>query len=279
MFIEPIECNICHRKGRPGADFHSSSGPEGYKLHCECGNKIELLDPKDQCVLSENIFVRLGALSNHSEGGFVQVMPGSSMVVTFTRPFEYPCRVFLTPKGHTPIYAKEAFIENDKMLILVGAHPDSANSPMTVEVFWTVYGLVSIDSLPTWYVHFYSAVTQLANGLFKPALIDYATSFEVFVESYLNQRLAKRFGAAVSDHLLRKTWRIDERCKELLELATGHRLTERDDVYSPWDRHVRVPRNNLSHGAQISVNRTSAEDAHQATCQAIRWIQSFDNVN
>jgi hypothetical protein len=41
------------------------------------------------------------------------------------------------------------------------------------------------ESSPTWRVQYYSAVGQLINRLFKPALLDYAVAFEVFVEDYL----------------------------------------------------------------------------------------------
>jgi len=73
----------------------------------------------------------------------------------------------------------------------------------------------------------------------------------------------------MADYLLKKTWRIEERVKELLEQACGVRLTERQDVYQPWDKYVREPRNKLSHGEQIVVDEAAAENAHQATWQVL----------
>ena len=143
-----------------------------------------------------------------------------------------------------------------------------------VEVSWMVYGLVDIEELPAWYVHFYSAITQLHRGLYKAALLDYAVCFETFLETFLGEQLRNQHASDVSEYLLRHSRRVEDRSKRLLELAVGHRLTERDDVYQPWNEHVREIRNKLAHGARIPVDRKTAERAHDAVCQAIRWIES-----
>jgi hypothetical protein len=142
------------------------------------------------------------------------------------------------------------------------------------EVTWSVYGLVDIDILPSWYVQFYAAVTQLAGKLYKAALWDYAIAFEVFLGEFLAHHLTTKYGTAMSEYILRRSWRVEDRCKEVLELAIGHRLRERDDVYLPWDQKVRKPRDGLLHGERVTVDEEAAEQAHQAVYQAIRWVES-----
>jgi hypothetical protein len=275
MFIDLIQCTDCGKRGRPGAAFNLSIDGATHRLHCNCGNAFDLPDPRDQCILSDNVFVRLGALSNYQEGGFVDVTPGGSTKVTFRRAFDYPCRAFLAPLGNQAIYAKEAYLDSDCMVILAGRHATDSDTAPAIEVSWSVYGLVGIDVLPAWNVQFYAAATHLANNLFKPALLDYAGAFELFLEEYLRSRLERRFSADCAELILRKSWRVEDRCKDILELASGHRMTERVDVYQPWDIHVRKPRNDLAHGKRVPVGPADAENAHQATYQAIRWIESL----
>lgn len=275
MFIDLIQCTDCGKRGRPGAAFNLSIDGATHRLHCNCGNAFDLPDPRDQCILSDNVFVRLGALSNYQEGGFVDVTPGGSTKVTFRRAFDYPCRAFLAPLGNQAIYAKEAYLDSNCMVILAGRHAPDPDTAPAIEVSWSVYGLVGIDVLPAWNVQFYAAATHLANNLFKPALLDYAGAFELFLEEYLRSRLERRFSADCAELILRKSWRVEDRCKDILELASGHRMTERVDVYQPWDIHVRKPRNDLAHGKRVPVGPADAENAHQATYQAIRWIESL----
>ena len=274
MFIDLVQCASCGKKGRPGVAFNLSIDGLHHRLRCDCGNAFDLPDPRDQCILSDNVLVRLGALSNHHEGGFVDVTPGGSTKVTFSRAFDYPCRAFLTPRGSQLIYAKEAFLDKTCMVLLAGRHTTDPGPSLAIEVSWSVYGLIGIDALPAWYVQFYAAATHLANGLFKPALLDYAGAFELFLEEHLRLRLEGRFGGDCAELILRKSWRVEDRCKDILELAAGHKMTERADVYQPWDIHVRQPRNDLAHGKGVAVGPEEAENAHQATYQAIRWIES-----
>ncbi len=272
MFIDLIQCDHCGHRGRPGTDFGASGSPCN-ELHCKCGHTFAIADGRDQCALSTHIFLRLEALSNQTEHGAVTLLPGHTATVTFSRPFDYVCRAFLTPHSQIPVIAQEAHLQNTGMIILAGLLDPSTPINEKAEVAWLVHGLRDLDSLPPWRVHFFAAVTHLANGLYKPALLDYSAAFELFLETYLREKLVRSFGEGCADHLLRKSWRIEDRCKDLLELATGHKLTERTDVYQPWDTSVRKVRNELAHGASVPVDQAAAERAHQATYQAIRWIE------
>lgn len=195
------------------------------------------------------------------------------MDVAFGRRFDYPCKAYLTSEG-TGLYLREAFLQNDRMLIL-SAVPSGCPVPtIPVRVHWAVYGLVDLNLLPNWYVQFFAAMTQIETGLYKAALFDYAAAFEVFLESRLDVHLTARYGAQLSEYLMKRIWRIEDRCKDLMELAIGRRFTERADVYQPWDRDVREPRNRLAHGERFEVTREMAEAAHSAVYQGIRWIES-----
>jgi hypothetical protein len=276
MYIEPITCSRCGRTGRPAEEgFQSSTDVNGVVVHCQCGETITLRgdEARDQAMLSMNTFARLSAASNHTESGTAWIPPGQVHDVTFAKPFDFPCRAFLTPNA--PVALKEAFLTGERMQILCSVLPSHQSVPDPVEVFWLVFGLVDVDSLPTWYVHFYGALTQLENGLYKPALIDYAVAFESFTEAFLADRLARRVGEQIAGYLLRRTSRIEDRVKDLLELAIGARLSSRADVYQPWDEHVRTPRNRLAHGDRIKIDRDAANRAHAASYQAIRWIQAL----
>jgi len=138
-----------------------------------------------------------------------------------------------------------------------------------------VCGLTNIDKLPAWYIHFYNAITQLENGFYKSALLDYAVAFETFVESFLNECFKDKFGDEIAEYILKKCWRIEDRSKELLELVTGHRLTENKDLYELWHKKVRQLRNELVHGKNNKIKKEDAETAHQASYQAIAWINSL----
>lgn len=275
MFIEPITCSRCGRTGRPAEQgFQSSTDVNGVVVHCQCGETMTLRgdEARDQQMLSTNTFARLSAASNHTESGTVRISPGHVHDVTFAKPFDFPCRAFLTPNALVAL--KEAFLTGERMQILSSVLPSHQSVPDPVEVSWLVFGLVDVDSLPTWYVHFYGALTQLENGLYKPALIDYAVAFETFTEAFLANRLARQVGEQVARYLLHRTSRIEDRVKDLIELAIGVRLSSRADVYQPWDKHVRTPRNRLAHGARIAIDRDAANRAHAASYQAIRWIQT-----
>jgi hypothetical protein len=274
MFIEPIECSRCGRKSRPGdAGFQASYGDPKAQIVCECGNEFYLREPRDQFILSRNPFSRFSAASNHFEFGTVEIIPGQAIDVAFGRPFDYPCKTYLTSEG-IGLYLREAFLNNDRMLI-VSAVPSGGPVPtIPVRVHWAVYGLIDLNLLPNWYVQFFAAMTQIETALYKAALFDYAIAFEVFFENWLDVHLTARYGRQLSEYLMKRIWRIEDRCKDLMELAINRRFTERMDVYQLWDHDVREPRNRLAHGERFEVTREMAEAAHSAVYQGIRWIES-----
>lgn len=269
MFIPPFQCPKCGRSGHPGETGFQDNGVQ---IHCECGEVINN-DSRDQRILSTNVFARFSTASNQFEYGQCDIVPGQIAKVSFQKHFDFVALVFLTPFGRV-VYLKESYENNEGMVVLSSLGDGDSRDPTPIQVNWLVYGLNEIDNLPNWYLLFYGAMTQLAKGLFKPALLDYAVAFEVFLEGFLADRLTKKYDSEVADYLLRRTWRIEDRVKDLLELIIGRRLSERDDVYQPWDQNVRIPRNRLSHGEKMSIDLASAERGHSAVFQAIRWIES-----
>jgi hypothetical protein len=246
-----------------------------HRAHCRCGNKFEV--SSDQLVLSSSPFLRLLVLSNHTEYGSVAATPGISTKVVFKRPFEFACRAYVTPvvPDGFPVLVREHFLQKDSMLILTSVLRQEHLKPVNpISLNWTVYGLVETDMLPAWRIQYYSALTHLINSFFKPALLDYAIAFELFLEDFLRKRLTASVGQSMTDYLLENAWRINDRVKDLMEQACGQPLSARPDVYQPWDEYVRKPRNELSHGKQLVVGELAAERAHQATWQAIKWIES-----
>ncbi len=262
MFIPLIKCPTCGHTGRPGeVNFNSTSGSEGHFVHCSCGT---------------------------SESGKVGLSVGRSAEIKFSRKFDVIGETILVPYGTEGFgfYVKELYVGRDKMRILssiwttgetvqMGIDPAATIPVQPVEVGWSVCGLVDTDRLPTWRLHFYSAIIQHRNGLYRPSLLDYAVSFEVFLEAFLREKLTAKLGETTSDYLVRKVWRVEERAKELLELSSGKRFSDRSDVYQPWDEDVRQIRNRLSHGEIIPLSHADVEKAHQAVYQAIRWVSAL----
>jgi transcription elongation factor GreA-like protein len=126
--------------------------------------------------------------------------------------------------------------------------------------------------LATWYIYFYSAITHLENRLYKAALLDYAVAFETFLESYLMTRLSSQYSNQIAEYLLKRSWRVENRCKELLKLATQRSLSEQKDLYDLWGKYVRRPRNELAHGKRLTIDQAHAEKAHQIVYQSVKWI-------
>jgi len=288
MLIKPLKCPVCHGQRSPTvglsfglpADTFPLLGNINHPLsaQCGCGHRFEIVAPRDAMMLSDNPFMRLGAASNHCESGNVEVEVGRSTLIRFKRPFDFPCRAFISPMSSTyrgSVFAKEVFLMKQEMLILTSAGGPRPLDGERITINYFVYGLVDINTLKNWEVLLYSGIANQQNDFFKPALMDYAISFEAFVEMFLARKLSETYNADVSEYLLRKTSSIEGRCKELLELATGHRLSEQNDVYQPWDLSVRTPRNHLAHGEILPVGRQECEIAYQAVYQAVRWIQEL----
>jgi hypothetical protein len=280
VLIKPLKCPQCGKEGRPGElNFQiSKTTPSRMFIRCSCGHDYTVPADRDQLMLSSNLFVRLGAASNHLEQGIVEITVGRSATITFTRPFDFPSRVLMTPAAELRdgfVYARELYLQKTKMEVLTSSREPRPLDGEKARLAYIVYGLVDISQLPNWYILFYSGITNHQNGFYKAALMDYAISFEVFLESFLQDRLLKKYDQTVASYMLGKTWRIEERCKDLLELVTGHRLSECTEVYQPWDLDVRQPRNDLTHGKKIGVDQAESERAHQAVYQAVRWIEKL----
>jgi hypothetical protein len=275
--IEPILCAKCGRKGYPGeGGFPFSSQGPILTIKCDCGqNTFNIPYNRDQHILSTHTFVRLGAASNHIQSGKVEIHVGKIVSIKFDEPFDSIGAVYLTPESSVSIFVKEVFISLEEMAILSSLAGNYDMPTSAFKLHWTVYGLNKIASLPNWWLHFYTAIGNAVKRLWKPALLDYAVAFEIFVETHLFQLLVKNYGGKMADFLLKKTWRIDDRVKDLLELTTGHRLSENNDIYIPWHDYVKEPRNKLSHGEMIPVGESEVEKAHQAVYQAIRWIENL----
>ncbi|MGD0954088.1 MAG: hypothetical protein ABR985_17140 [Methanotrichaceae archaeon] len=274
MIIEPITCAKCGKKGRPGEGGFRTNG---FKIDCECGNVINVDHPRDQNILSYNVYGRLRALSNHEEHGKIECIPGEYVIVSLNKLFDVISMVNITPGGGIVAEYQHQFsvpLKNDIMIMTSFTKGEIPNKEIT-EVYWAVFGLVDSDSLPTWYLHFYSAVSNLQRKLYRPALLDYETAFEAFMEQFLLEQLTRRYDETVAKYLLDKVSRITDRCKELLNLATGHKLSEDPKVYNPWDSNVKKKRDTLIHGTLMHIQKDDAEKAHQATYQAIRWVQKL----
>lgn len=105
--------------------------------------------------------------------------------------------------------------------------------------------------------------------------MEYATAVEVFLEVFLRETLARRYGSEIADYILDKVWKVDFRFKELLKLATGHTHQEQRDIYNSWMKNVQEPRNKLAHGKDVLLDASALDRANQAVHEAIRWLQSL----
>jgi hypothetical protein len=276
MFINPVECDVCHRRDTGGLQFSGQFST--FKTKCTCGNEFEITT--DRLVLFGGLYGRLEALSNHVQYGAVECAPGIIDRVTFKEPFEFVGHVSLTPvapRGFpNGIYPGEIMTNNIELLFGTSVVlKEALRFAEPIKVNWRVYGLIKVDSLPIWLVQFYSAMIQSMRERLKPALLDYSIAFELFVEAFLRGRLGNSCGPDMADYLLDKLWRIDERVKDLMKQVCGYRLSDGPDVYGPWDEYVRKPRNQIAHGQQINIDSEDVEKAHQAVWQAIKWIESL----
>lgn len=275
VYIEPLTCPKCGFSRGPGASgFGSSSGPLGTTFNCDCGGKISL-DPqsqRDQLVLSRGPFTRLQALANFRDGGTAPITPGVTTTIRLSQPVELLLKVFLTPYGRRPVAMKEIVVASDTIQV-VSSISEGDDEARKIDRFgWSVYGLINVDSLPTWEIHFCGAVAQLYSGAYKSAVLDYSTTFEVFLEATLNERLSEMYGTEMATYLLKRTQRVEDRTRDLLRML-GVAFATHAAVYQPWDEGVRKLRNRLAHGDRTAIDYETAERAHDATYQAIRWIQ------
>jgi len=213
-------------------------------------------------------------LCNRIQMGRALLTPGCTHEVQFAEPFDVPCKAFFTPVA-APIVVKELELRPDGMTLLSSFAREEDLAARQVLVFWLACGLKGLENTPLWRVHLCSAATHFDKGLYKPALLDCAVSFEAFLEDFLRRHLTRRYGEEISDYVLERGWRVEDRCGELLSLAVGHRLPERRDLWEAWKLGVQEPRNRLAHGKRCLVGQEEAERAYQAVYQAIAWMQSL----
>lgn len=279
-FIEPIACSACGQRGRPGDKGFIS---HGWFVTCQaCDQKMEMQNPRDQNILANNTLGRVSALSNHEEKSSQKSTIGKSEKINFTQPFDYIGFAMFIPRNqflvdHYNPYNSDPI--KDHVIILTSNAPGSSGIIGEIEYTYSVSGLVNAQSLPSWYNLFYNAMSNLAyHRQYRTAFLEYSMAFEAFIEQFLEDQLTTKYDAETTEYLIEKTkGRIEERVKQLLKLATGHMLNENLRVYQPWDEYVRQPRNKLIHGIPVSIGKEEAEKAHQATYQAIRWIQRLAN--
>lgn len=255
-------------QGRVGYFFKQTDDPFE-KVRCTCGTSFTALD----AALDQSPFTRWAAVSTHVEIGAIDVTPGERGEVQLSAPFDIIGVIHITPQA--PMYAVHEELYRDRMGIVTAPIRNSSASTTPPAVAWMIYGVRNENNLPVWWLHLFAAVSNAANGQFKTALVDYATAFEVYIDVFLRERLTAKYGANVAGHILDRTDKVAERVKVPLELATGSRFSTNTTLYQAWDTKVRKPRNDLAHGNRLPIGPLDVEDAHQAVCQAINWIEAL----
>lgn len=274
--VEPIVCEKCGHKGYPGETaIYLRLDKLTERIVCGCGHAFDIPYNRDQHILSSHEQFRLPSASNCSENEYIDFRVGQEVAVKFKKQFDVIGEVQLLISSSLPITAKELLVNEKEMKIITSIAPTHEIPTEPIKIRWVVYGLKAIESLPTWWIHFYSAISKAKKHIWKSALLDYAVAFEIFIETYLSQVLTSRYGGKMSNHLLKKNWQVESRVKELLELATDHRLTEDEEIYKPWHDYVKEPRNKLSHGTELLISEDDVEKAHHAMYKAVKWIENL----
>jgi hypothetical protein len=210
------------------------------------------------------------------EAGIAHLRPGDFTEIVLASDFDILGPLVTTPQG--PMVAKSEMVSAKKMMVFtsrVPGYPDDA----PVGVAWLVYGIRGPDQAPGWWLQLFAATQNATTWRAKPAIIDYAGAFELFVETVLTTTLTAKYGDVLAKYILDRSKWIEERVKIPLELAIGHRLSEgaRDSnrVYHDWRAKVKDVRDDLAHGTKRDVTPEQAEEAHQATIAAMRWIAQY----
>ncbi len=262
-----LDCPACSTRERehPGTLTPLTTDPLEC-IHCAaCGHTFTRLD-----ALAHPIsFARWAALATHMEAGRADLRPGDYAKVKLASHFDVVGPLVATAQG--PILAKASLEWGEAVEIYTSrmpGHPDD----QPIGVAWLVFGIQESDKVPGWWLQLFAAIQSAADGRAKPAIIDYAGAFELFVETVLSDALTAKYDAEAADHILNRTQAVTERVRMPLELATGHQLTEDHVIYDAWTTKVKKVRNALAHGGGPPLNPGDAEEAHQATIAAMRWI-------
>ena len=277
--IKPIVCENCGCKSYPGETtsyFHKGKSIIG--IVCGCGHSFDIEYSRDQHILSNNEDFRLTTASNCFETEYIDFYVGQEITVKLKKKFDVIGEVELLVSSSLPITAKEVLDDERGMKIITSIAPSHEIPKEPIKIRWVVHGLTNIESMPTWWVHFYSAISKAKKHIWKSALLDYAVSFEIFIETFLAESLSSKFGEKVSNHLLKKNWQVEGRVKELLDIATGQKLSDAKEIYNDWYKYVKEPRNKLSHGSELTINSNDVNKAHIAVYQAVRWIEKLQET-
>jgi hypothetical protein len=279
--IKEIKCPECECTGWPGSTFQSSrrSDSDLIFLRCKCGAGFSVPYAEELDALSPNLFCRLSVLSNHYERGEIHIKPGNTLTVKFDKNFDFTFAAFFTPFG--PIHIKELSLQNDHMVVISSILESDFYSPYKtatdlVVVGWNVYGLRGIDKFPPSHFLFISALKNMIDGSYKSALLDYAASFEIFIEETLHRQLTMLHGEKMAEFLLSKHKGIETRIEQILPLALTGNIKLDAEIYKDWKNHIQTPRNKLAHGKLFNVDRDQADNAHQTVYQAMKWIDKHN---
>jgi len=262
-----LTCSRCHISERehPGTMSPVTTNPLD-RIHCSaCGHIFTRLD----ALADPNSFTRWAAIATHMEAGQVDLRPGDYTTVKLASQFDAVGPLVVTAQG--PTAAKASFTWGESVEIYTSRIPGQPDD-QPVGIAWLVYGIQESDKVPGWWVQLFAAIHSASEWRAKPAIIDYAGAFELFIETILNDTLTAKYSAAVAAHILNRTQAVAERVRTPLELAIGHQLTEDHTIHEAWVAKVRKVRNALSHGGGPAINPGDAEDAHQATIAAMAWI-------
>lgn len=258
------QCTVSERE-HPGTMTPATTNPLKI-IHCSaCRRNFTRLD----AVAHPNLFIRWAAIATHMEVGQVDLRPGDYATVKLRSQFDVVGPLVTTARG--PILAKASFAWDGSLDMYTSRSPGNPDD-QPIGVAWLVYGIQASDMVPGWWLQLFAAIQSAADLRAKPAIIDYAGAFELFVETVLTDTLTTKYDSTVAAHILNRTQAVTERVRMPLELATGHQLTEDHAIYDAWTTKVRKVRNALAHGGGPPLNPGDAEEAHQATIAAMRWI-------
>jgi hypothetical protein len=236
------------------------------QIELVCGHISSRLD----ILIEANGFDRLWAVSTGGEIGKARLRVGQVHLVAFSAPLELVGLVTCNPR--MDCYARPLLVGTGGFSIITSVPPEADIPSHAVDISYFALGIRKVADVEEWWLRLHDAVHGAFEFRYKSAFLDYAVTFEMFVETYLYERLCSDMNTERAEIILKKFKGIEERAKDGLKLATGHSLTEDPGVYSAWQKHVQQPRNALMHGARVVIGQEEAEAAHQAVCRAIQWI-------
>jgi hypothetical protein len=277
MYIDPFTCECGYKAyagDREGATFRIERGIPKVHFVCRCGREHDLANNQqtiDQLALSSNVYAAMFGLSNASQEEEIVTRVAAPFVVHYNPPFEmlgFVGHEVLT-KGYSPV------MDSDRSMlggVVLSEDPHVLTSEEGVSLIYRAVGLRNTGKLAVWHVLFYGGLIARKQEAYKFAVIEFAVAFEAYLNQLLETTLSAKYGAAVTKMLLNKTNKLERRFTELLELAIGHKHSERDDIYGAWQRDVQGKRNDVAHGIPTVVSAQDAYRAQYVSYSAIRWL-------